>query len=442
MLGLLNKLNACHNCKLWYVLLYVIDAVFRYPIGKHNVFRVNGTQFQQCTISAVNEALTSGYDVITLATSLQLSTYAIRDAEEYKNFCDRPRDQRPQPEEVIRIPTSSKSPKLGENKSNVAATSNRMAIALDFGTNKTVSTNVNTKNGVNDTAASKKRIKNSISQTPTTKTEVKLEKSASANHVEAKGQIEVNATPVLSHGRRVRIENQYEAYRQEQHHEGDSIQTETYMSDDEYEEENTGSTSHVTRKEARALGETRKSRLNKGSLVFEYAKLDGTTWKKKLDLLKTDIISKITMLPEFCLEQFTADLKICTTNLLGLLKMTWNLWSALGFEGISLIPIILGILHTHLKGLENCDFDFKCTRTRSAMSSQLGYQHRNHQYKLHLHYKEYETVEEAMTHPPKGIEVSDWVLLCEICKRGFPAGEKEKKFQKLNGHVTVSYTSM
>ncbi|GKE38892.1 hypothetical protein Tco_1462297 [Tanacetum coccineum] len=51
---------------------------------------------------------------------------------------------------------------------------------------------------------------------------------------------------------------------------------------------------------------------------------------------------------------------------------------------------------------------------RSAMSSQLGYQHRNHQYKLHLHYKEYETMEEAMTHPPKGIEVSDWVLLCEI----------------------------
>lgn len=32
---------------------------------------------------------------------VEVSTYAIRDAEEYKNFCDRPRDQRPQPEEVI-----------------------------------------------------------------------------------------------------------------------------------------------------------------------------------------------------------------------------------------------------------------------------------------------------------------------------------------------------
>ncbi|GFZ11902.1 crumpled leaf [Actinidia rufa] len=32
---------------------------------------------------------------------VELSTYAIRDAEGYKNFCDRSKDQRPQPEEVI-----------------------------------------------------------------------------------------------------------------------------------------------------------------------------------------------------------------------------------------------------------------------------------------------------------------------------------------------------
>ncbi|KAK9065171.1 hypothetical protein SSX86_000344 [Deinandra increscens subsp. villosa] len=32
---------------------------------------------------------------------VEFSTYAIRDAEEYKNFCDRSRDQRPLPEEVI-----------------------------------------------------------------------------------------------------------------------------------------------------------------------------------------------------------------------------------------------------------------------------------------------------------------------------------------------------
>lgn len=33
----------------------------------------------------------------------QMSTYAIRDSDEYKNFCDRSRDQRPQPEEVIGV---------------------------------------------------------------------------------------------------------------------------------------------------------------------------------------------------------------------------------------------------------------------------------------------------------------------------------------------------
>ncbi|XP_047942356.1 chromophore lyase CRL, chloroplastic [Salvia hispanica] len=32
---------------------------------------------------------------------VEMSTYAIRDSEEYRNFCDRSRDQRPQPEEVI-----------------------------------------------------------------------------------------------------------------------------------------------------------------------------------------------------------------------------------------------------------------------------------------------------------------------------------------------------
>ncbi|GJU00485.1 hypothetical protein Tco_1110823 [Tanacetum coccineum] len=50
-------------------------------------------------------------------------------------------------------------------------------------------------------------------------------------------------SPPQSHGRRVRIDTN-EAYQQEQQHEGDSIQTETCMSDDEDEEENIGSTSH------------------------------------------------------------------------------------------------------------------------------------------------------------------------------------------------------
>ncbi|KAH0932399.1 chromophore lyase CRL, chloroplastic isoform X6 [Brassica rapa] len=36
-----------------------------------------------------------------LKCDVEVSSYAIRDAEEYRNFCDRPKDQRPLPEEVI-----------------------------------------------------------------------------------------------------------------------------------------------------------------------------------------------------------------------------------------------------------------------------------------------------------------------------------------------------
>ncbi|PIA59812.1 hypothetical protein AQUCO_00400595v1 [Aquilegia coerulea] len=41
--------------------------VFTYPVGVHNVFKVNGTTFKDCTIPPLDEALTSGNDVITLA---------------------------------------------------------------------------------------------------------------------------------------------------------------------------------------------------------------------------------------------------------------------------------------------------------------------------------------------------------------------------------------
>ncbi|GFZ02167.1 hypothetical protein Acr_15g0007760 [Actinidia rufa] len=43
-------------------------GVFNYLPGAHNVFRVDGTAFQQCAPPANSEALTSGNDVITLAT--------------------------------------------------------------------------------------------------------------------------------------------------------------------------------------------------------------------------------------------------------------------------------------------------------------------------------------------------------------------------------------
>lgn len=34
---------------------------------------------------------------------LQVSSYAVRDIEEYRNFCDRSKDQRPQPHEVLKV---------------------------------------------------------------------------------------------------------------------------------------------------------------------------------------------------------------------------------------------------------------------------------------------------------------------------------------------------
>jgi hypothetical protein len=34
---------------------------------------------------------------------MQVSSYAVRDIEEYRNFCDRPKDQRPRPDEVLKV---------------------------------------------------------------------------------------------------------------------------------------------------------------------------------------------------------------------------------------------------------------------------------------------------------------------------------------------------
>ncbi|XP_031247917.1 stellacyanin-like [Pistacia vera] len=42
--------------------------VFNYPVGVHNVFRVNGTDFQNCSKPPLSEALRSGNDKIVLAT--------------------------------------------------------------------------------------------------------------------------------------------------------------------------------------------------------------------------------------------------------------------------------------------------------------------------------------------------------------------------------------
>jgi hypothetical protein len=47
---------------------HLLDAVFKYPKGFHNVLIVNGIGFQQCVAPARTQPLISGNDVITLTT--------------------------------------------------------------------------------------------------------------------------------------------------------------------------------------------------------------------------------------------------------------------------------------------------------------------------------------------------------------------------------------
>ncbi|KAI8008721.1 hypothetical protein LOK49_LG07G00809 [Camellia lanceoleosa] len=42
--------------------------VFQYPVGVHNVFKVNATGFMNCIVPPLSQALTSGNDTIVLAT--------------------------------------------------------------------------------------------------------------------------------------------------------------------------------------------------------------------------------------------------------------------------------------------------------------------------------------------------------------------------------------
>lgn len=50
------------------LIIQTVHAVFNYTQGSHNVFKVNGTGFTDCIIPPSNEALTTGHDVITLAS--------------------------------------------------------------------------------------------------------------------------------------------------------------------------------------------------------------------------------------------------------------------------------------------------------------------------------------------------------------------------------------
>ncbi|ONK74279.1 uncharacterized protein A4U43_C03F4620 [Asparagus officinalis] len=48
---------------------YVGDKlVFKYPKGYHNVYKVDGYDFNKCKVPPLNEAMDTGYDIITLTT--------------------------------------------------------------------------------------------------------------------------------------------------------------------------------------------------------------------------------------------------------------------------------------------------------------------------------------------------------------------------------------
>lgn len=48
-----------------------------------------------------------------------------------------------------------------------------------------------------------------------------------------------------------------------------------------------------------------------------------------------------------------------------------------------------------------------------AIHTQLANQHKNRQYRLHLHFKKFPTKEEAINNPPNGVTNTDWVKLCQ-----------------------------
>ena len=56
------------SCYTKIFIFQLLDAVFNYPEGKHNVLRVNGTGFQQCVAPASTQAFTAGNDVIVLSS--------------------------------------------------------------------------------------------------------------------------------------------------------------------------------------------------------------------------------------------------------------------------------------------------------------------------------------------------------------------------------------
>ncbi|XP_042052915.1 blue copper protein 1a-like [Salvia splendens] len=63
------KLNVNYSAWAQDKVFYVGDTItFKYAVGDHNVYKVNGSDFKSCTVPQPGESLRSGNDKITLAT--------------------------------------------------------------------------------------------------------------------------------------------------------------------------------------------------------------------------------------------------------------------------------------------------------------------------------------------------------------------------------------
>ncbi|XP_057812449.1 blue copper protein 1a-like [Salvia miltiorrhiza] len=63
------KLNVNYTAWAQGKMFYVGDTIaFKYAVGVHNVYKVNGSAFRECWVPPPSEALRTGNDIISLAT--------------------------------------------------------------------------------------------------------------------------------------------------------------------------------------------------------------------------------------------------------------------------------------------------------------------------------------------------------------------------------------
>lgn len=79
-------------------------------LSEGNELRCGGQLFCHIHLPCCFQANLSSLcdDVLDLMTNacelgMQVGSYAVQDVEEYKNFCDRSKDQRPQPDQVVKV---------------------------------------------------------------------------------------------------------------------------------------------------------------------------------------------------------------------------------------------------------------------------------------------------------------------------------------------------